>query len=250
MDTKVSFIYDYKSIEIPESLTQLTLPDLDSFVEMQCQSLAEKHSTIELAEGQPHVLTDEMVKKEELPGIESVEQYRETLVREIPLAMVAEQTQMVLMNYLLPQLVQRSTFAINDEEATRESQLRLEAFEENAKRQGMTLTEAGRKEFGAPGLDEGEVRQHVLYLGRNNFLFRVLAQEYLKRQGREFDLASYAGYIRELTELSGMKEAEVRELVPVHIYMEEVPVLALLDEMTAWLEPQISLKPESEEDTN
>lgn len=247
METKVSFIYDYKNIEIPESLTELTLPDLDAFIEAQCQGLAEKHSTIELAEGQPHVLTDDMVKKEDLPGIETVEEYREALTREIPLAIVSEQTQMVLMNYLLPQLVQRSTFEINDTEASQESQKRLEAFIENAEGQGMTLTEAGRREFGVPDMDEGEIRQQVLYLGRVNFLFRVLAQEYLKRQGREFDLASYAGYVKELTELSEMKEEEVRELVPVHIYMEEVPVLVMLDEMTAWLQPLISLKSEAED---
>lgn len=214
---------------------------MDAFVKLQCQALAEKHSSIELPEGQIHELTDEMIKKEELPGIETVEGYCDALRAEVPRVVVSEQTHMVLMNYLMPQLVQRSTFEINDQEATRESMKRLAIFEENAEKNGLTLTEAGRKEFGAPTMDEGEVRQYVLYLGRTSFLFRVLAREYLHRQGNEYDLASYSGYVKELVEAAGMPEEQVRELVPVHVYMEEVPSLVMLDEMSAWIEPQISL---------
>ena len=72
METKVTFIYDYKSIEIPGELLELQMPDMEGFIDFQFQTLAEKHSTIELPEGQKHVLTDEMVKKEDLPGIETV----------------------------------------------------------------------------------------------------------------------------------------------------------------------------------
>ncbi|NLA95398.1 MAG: hypothetical protein GX838_00930 [Clostridiaceae bacterium] len=241
METKVTFIYDYRSIELPKEMTKLILPDMDEFMEMQCQVLAEKHSTIELPEGQEHLLTDDMVKKEEIQGVETVEQYRDTLKREIPAAIVSEQVHALLMNYLMPQLVQRSTFEINDEEATRESTKRLEAFEENARRQELTLEEAGRKDFGIPTRDNGEIRQCVLYLGRTSFLFRILGRESLKRQGQVFDLASYAGYVKDLTEVSGMPEEQVRELVPLHVYMEEVPALTLLDEMSTWIAPQIRL---------
>ena len=163
METKVTFIYDYRSIELPKEMTKLILPDMDEFIEMQCQVLAEKHSTIELPEGQEHLLTDDMVKKEEIQGVETVEQYRDTLKREIPAAIVSEQVHALLMNYLMPQLVQRSTFEINDEEATRESTKRLEAFEENARRQELTLEEAGRKDFGIQTMNECEIRQYVLY---------------------------------------------------------------------------------------
>ena len=97
-------------------------------------------------------------------------------------------------------------------------------------------------------MDEGQIRQYVLTLARTNFLFRILAHEYLKRQGKDFDLASYSGYIKELSEVSGMPEQEVRDLVPLHIYMEEVPVLVMLDELSAWLEPQISLKAQETEE--
>ena len=45
-----------------------------------------------------------------------------------------------------------------------------------------------------------------------------------------------------------MPEQEVRDLVPLHIYMEEVPVLVMLDELSAWLEPQISLKAQETEE--
>ncbi len=248
MQTKVTFIYDYKQIDLPEGMMELILPDMDAFVEFQCQSLAEKHSSIQLAEGQAHVLTDDMIKKEELPGIETVEDYRRALMEEVPRVILAEQTQMILMNYLVPQLVQRSTFEIDDEEASRESQKRLDIFESNAREQGLSLQEAGRQEFGLPDMDEGQIRQYVLTLARTNFLFRILAHEYLKRQGKDFDLASYSGYIKELSEVSGMPEQEVRDLVPLHIYMEEVPVLVMLDELSAWLEPQISLKAQETEE--
>lgn len=242
METKVTFIYDYKQIELPPGLMELVLPDMEAFVDFQCQSLAEKHSSIQLAEGQAHVLTDDMIKKEDLPGIETVEAYRQALMREVPRVILAEQTQMILMNSLVPQLVQRSTFEIDDEEATRESQKRLEVFEANAREKDLTLLEAGRQEFGLPDMDEGQIRQYVLTLARTNFLFRVLAHEYLRRQGKTFDLASYSGYIKDLSEAAGMSDQEVRDLVPPHIYMEEVPVLVMLDEMTAWLEPQIKVK--------
>ena len=247
METKVTFIYDYKSIELPEPMTKLELPDLDEFIDLQCGSLAEKHSTIELPEGQSHVLTDEMVKKEEIPGVDTVEQYRDTLKMEIPAALLSEQTHAILMNYLMPQLVQRSTFEINDEQATRESNKRLEAFLQNAADRGMSLEEAGRQDFGLPAMDEGSIRQYVLHLGRTSFLFRILAREYLKREGRSFDLASYSGYVRDLSEVSGMSEEEVRERVPVHIYMEEVPALTMLDEMSMWIAPQIGLVPQGME---
>ncbi len=239
METKVTFIYDYKSIEIPKELLELQMPDMEGFIDFQFQTLAEKHSTIELPEGQKHVLTDEMVKKEDLPGLETVEDYREAIRSEVPMVIVSEQTHMILMNYLMPQLVQDSTFEINDEEATEEGRKRLLAFQENAESQGLTLTEAGQREFGIPGMDEGQVRQYLLYLGRTSFLFKVLAQEYLKRQGQTFDLASYSSYIKDLADASGMEEPQVRELVPVHVYMEEVPTLVMLDEMSAWIEPQI-----------
>ena len=223
-------------------MTELVLPDMDDFIEFQCQSLADKHSTIELPEGQEHVLTDEMVKKEEIPGVETIAQYRALLKKEIPEAILSEQTHSILMNYLMPQLVQRSTFEINDEEATRESTKRLEAFEENARERELTLEEAGRKDFGIPTLDEGQARQYVLHLGRTSFLFRILAREFLKRQGQVFDLAAYSGYVKELAEVSSMPEEQVRELVPLHVYMEEIPALTMLDEMSAWIVPQIQLK--------
>ncbi len=240
MDTKVTTIYDYKNIEIPKPLIELQLPDMDAFVEMQCHALAAKHSKLDLPEGTEHTLTDEMVQAENLPGVTTVDEYREALRREVPLVIKSEQSHMILMNYVMPQLVQRSTFEINDEEATRESKRRLEAFEENAKKQGLTVEELGRKEFGGPNMDEGEVRQYVLHLGRTSFLFRILAQEYLKQKGQIFDVASYAGYIGDLEKASGMEEDKIRELVPIHVYMEEVPTLVMLDEMTAWVEPQIT----------
>jgi hypothetical protein len=246
METKVTFIYDYKSIGLPEEMTAIRLPDMDDFIENQCRGLAEKHSTIELPKGQSHLLTDDMVKKEEIPGVETVEQYREILKKEIPAAVVSEQVHAILMNYLMPQLVERSTFEINDEEATRESMKRLEAFEANAKERELTLEEAGQKDFGLPAMDEGQVRQYVLYLGRTSFLFRILAREYLQRQGQIFDLASYSSYVKELTEVSGMPEEQVRDLVPVHVYMEEVPALTMLDEMSAWIAQQVKLESESE----
>ncbi|NLB51244.1 MAG: hypothetical protein GX809_06665, partial [Clostridiaceae bacterium] len=40
---------------------------------------------------------------------------------------------------------------------------------------------------------------------------------------------------------------EVRERVPVHIYMEEVPALTMLDEMSMWIAPQIGLVPQGME---
>ena len=248
MQTKVTIIYDYKQIDLPEGMMELILPDMDAFIEFQCQGLAEKHSSIQLAAGQAHVLTDDMIKKEELPGIETVEDYRRALMEEVPRVILAEQTQMILMNYLVPQLVQRSTFEIDDEEASRESLKRLEIFESNALEKGLSLQEAGRQEFGLPEMDEGQIRQYVLTLARTNFLFRILAHEYLSRQGKTFDLASYSGYIKELSEVSGMPEQEVRDLVPLHIYMEEVPVLVMLDELSAWLEPQISLRTQETEE--
>lgn len=247
METKVTHIFDYKNIELPQALLDLTLPDMEAFIDFQCQGLAEKHSKVQLPQGQVHVLTDDMVKKEDLPGVETVEDYRQTLMREVPQVIKTEQTQMILMNLLLPQLVQRSSFEINDEEATRESMKSLEAFEENAKEKGLTLAEAGRMEFGVPDMDEGQVRQQVLYLGRTNFLFRILAKAYLRDQGKSFDLASYAAYIKELSDLSGMAEEEVRRLVPIHVYMEEVPALVMLDEMAAWIDPQIKLNPAQDE---
>ncbi len=249
METKVTFIYDYKNIELPEPLTKIAMPQLDDFVEFQCQALAQSKSKIELAEGQTHVLTDEMVQEEALPGVETVEQYKEAIKAEVPRVIVSEQGHMILMNYLMPNLVERSTFEINDEEATRESEERFHIFEENAKEQGMTIVELGQKEYGA-AMDEGEIRQLVLRLGRTQFLFRVLAKEYLKRQGQVFDLASYAHYVKELSEVSGMPEEQVRELVPLHVYMTEVPALVMLDEMAAWLEPQIQLTTEEAEDSS
>ena len=192
------------------------------------------------------MLTDDMVKEEGLPGIETVEAYKAAIQAEVPRVIISEQTHMILMNYLMPQLVERSTFEINDEEATEESEKRLQVFEENAQEKGMTVEEFGQKEFGAPTMDEGAIRQYVLQLGRTQFLFRVLAQEYLKRQGQVYDLASYAGYVKELSEVSSMPEEQVRELVPLHLYIEEVPALVMLDEMSAWVEPQVSFTSEEE----
>ena len=84
METKVTTIYDYKSIDIPKPLIELQLPDLSAFIEDQCQKLAERHSKLELPEGQKHVLTDEMVQAEDLPGITTVEEYKDAMRREIP----------------------------------------------------------------------------------------------------------------------------------------------------------------------
>jgi len=213
MLTKVTTIYDYRNIEIPKPFIELQLPDVEAFVDAQCRTLALKHSGQDLPEGAEPALTDEMVQAEELPGVTTVDAYRETLRRDLPLAAASEQSHMILMN--------------------------LEAFEENAKKQGLTLEELGQREFGLPGMDEGAIRQHILYLGRNSFLFRVLAKEYLKQKGQVFDVASYAGYVKDLEGASGMSEDKIRELVPIHIYMEEVPTLVMLDEITAWIEPQL-----------
>ena len=129
---------------------------------------------------------------------------------------------------------------INDEEATRESKFRLDLFEEKAKEQGLTLEEYGQKEFGVPTMDEGEIRQYVLYLGRSSFLFRVLAQEYLRQKGVTLDVVSYIEYVKSVAEATGMEEDKIRELVPIHIYMDEVPTVSMLDEMASWVYPQIS----------
>ncbi len=240
METKVTTIYDYRNIEIPKPLIELQLPDLSAFIDEQCRTLAEKHSTLELPEGQAHVLTDEMVQAEELPGVTTVEEYKDALRREIPLTIKSQQSNMVVSDYLVPQLVQRSTFEINDEEATRESKHRLEIFEERAKEQGLSLEEYGQKEFGVPTMDEGEVRQYVLYLGRSSFLFRVLAQEYLRQKGVTLDLISYRDYVKSVAEATGLEEDKIRELLPIHIYMDEVPTVSMLDEMAAWVYSQIT----------
>ncbi|HHW93844.1 MAG TPA: hypothetical protein GX734_05040 [Clostridiaceae bacterium] len=240
METKVTTIYDYKNIEIPKSLIELKLPPIDAFIEEQCRALAEKHSKLELPEGQAHVLTDEMVQAEELSGVTTVEEYKDALRREIPLTIKSQQSSMIVSDFLVPQLVQRSTFEINDEEATRESKHRLDLFEKKAKEQGLSLEEYGQKEFGVPTMDEGEVRQYVLYLGRSSFLFRVLAQEYLKQKGMTLDVVSYVEYVKSVAEATGMEEDNVRELIPIHIYMNEVPTVSMLDEMAAWVYPQIT----------
>lgn len=240
METKVTTIYDFKNIEIPKPLIELQLPDLSAFIEEQCRTLAEKHSTLELPEGQAHVLTDEMVKAEDLPGVSTVEEYREALRREIPVTIRSQQSNMIVSDFLVPQLVQRSTFEINDEEATRESKHRLDIFEQKAKDQGLSLEEFGQKEFGIPTMDEGEVRQYVLYLGRSSFLFRILAQEYLRRKGVTLDVVSYTEYVKSVAEATGLDEEHIRKHLPIHIYMDEVPTVSMLDEMTAWVYSQIT----------
>jgi len=240
METKVTTIYDYRNIEIPRPLIELKLPDLSAFIEEQCRTLAEKHSKLELPEGQEHTLTDEMVQEEDLPGVTTVEEYREALRREVPLTIKSQQSNMVVSDFLVPQLVQRSTFEINDEEATRESRHRLDIFEEKAKERGLSLEEYGQKEFGVPTMDEGEVRQYVLYLGRTSFLFRVLAQEYLKQKGVTLDVVSYRDYVKSVAEATGLEEDKIRELIPIHIYMDEVPTVSMIDEMAAWVYSQIT----------
>jgi hypothetical protein len=165
-----------------------------------------------LPESQEHVLTDEMAQAED----------------------------MIVSDYLVPQLVQRSTFEISDEEATRESTYRLDLFEEKAKEQGLTLEEYGQKELGVPTMDEGEIRQYIIYLGRSSFLFRVLAQEYSKQKGVTLDVVSYVEYKKNIAEDTGMEEDNIRELIPIQIYMDEVPTVSMLDEMAAWVYPQIT----------
>ncbi|NMA00750.1 MAG: hypothetical protein GX924_06955 [Clostridiaceae bacterium] len=241
MQTRVTFIYDYKNIDIPEPFLELRIPDVETIVNVQCEALAQKHSKIQLPEGQPHVLTDEMVKAEEIPGIETVEAYRDALSYELPITLVSEHAHMLLMNYLIPQLVQRSTFEINDEEATQAGKDYYAAFEDNAKQQGLSLQEAARMRFGS-NLDEGAIRQHLFLLGRTNFMFRILAGEYLRRQGQTFDIASYSGYVKDMVKMSNATEEKVRELVPLNVYMDEVPALHMMDEMTAWLAPKIAIK--------
>ena len=44
METKVTFIYDYQNIELPEPLVKVFLPELDAFVELQCPGLAQSNS--------------------------------------------------------------------------------------------------------------------------------------------------------------------------------------------------------------
>lgn len=240
METKVTTIYDYRNIDIPKPLIELQLPDLSAFIEEQCQRLAEKHSKLELFEGQEHVLTDEMVQAEDLPGVTTVEEYKDALRREIPFTIRSQQSHMIVSDFLVPQLVQRSTFEINDEEATRESKHRLKIFEEKAKEQGLSLEEYGQKEFGVSTMDEGEVRQYVLYLGRTSFLFRILAQEYLRQRGVTLDVVSYVDYVKSIAETTGMEEDNVREVLPIHVYMDEVPTVSMLDEMAAWVYSQIT----------
>lgn len=246
MQTRVTFIYDYKNIDIPEPYLELRIPDMETIVNVQCEALAQKHSKIQLPEGQPHVLTDEMVKAEEIPGIETVESYKDALSYELPITLISEHTHMLLMNYLIPQLVQRSTFEINDEEATQAGKDYYAAFEDNAKQQGLSLQEAARVRFG-PNLDEGTIRQHLLMLGRTNFMFRILAGEYLRRQGNTFDIASYSAYVKDMAKMSDTTEENVRESVPLNVYMDEVPALIMLDEMTAWLAPKIAIKTDEDD---
>ncbi len=241
MQTRVTFIYDYKNIDIPEAYLELKIPDMETIVNLQCEALARKHSKIQLPEDQPHVLTDEMVKAEDIPGVETVEDYKNALSYELPITLVSEHTHMLLMNYLIPQLVQRSTFEINDEEATQAGKDYFASFEESAKKQGLSFQEAAHLRFG-PNLDDGEIRQHLFLLGRTHFMYRILAGEYLRRQGATFDLASYSSYVKDMAKMSDTTEENVRELVPLHVYMDEVPALIMLDEMTAWLAPKVAIK--------
>lgn len=243
METKVTFIYDYKNIDIPEPLVDLKI-DLRGFIETQCEMLAQKHSKIELPDGQSPILTDDMVKAEELPGVETVEQYRAALEREVPQVIVSEQANVIVMHVLIPQLVERSTFEINDEEASAAGQETLEAFEKQAEEIEISVEELGRRQLGVPTLDEGQVRQHVLTMGRTDFLFRVLAKEYYRRQGQVYDLAGYAAYVKELEEMSDMTEDQIRAIFPPHVFMNEMPTLAMLDELTRWVTEKIHLTTE------
>lgn len=244
METKVTFIYDYQSIEIPEHYRTLTIPDIEPLVEAMCQELAAKQSSIELPEGQPHILTDEMVAREEIPGIETVEDYRLRLREALFESMADDLLHTILIKYVMPELVKRSTFEINDEEATRISQQRLESFEKEAMEEGLTLEEAVRREVGTGShqMDEGMSRQYMLHVSRTGYLFEILAREYYSRQGKTFDLASYYGQVKSYADLSGRPEEEIRELLPVHEYMALAPARTLLDEMSGWLAPQITLK--------
>ena len=245
MDTKATFIYDYKSIDIPEQFLAPEMPNIEAVAEAECARLASKHSKIELVGGQHHVLTDEMVKEEKLPGIETADAYKEAIRRRVPGMILSDHTHMILMNYLVPQLVQRSTFEINDKEATEEGEKYLSDFKNLASERGKTVVEAGRERFGE-NLDEGEIRQYLLYLGRTHFLVRVLAGEYMRRQGRVFDLASYSGYVTDLAKMSGTPEEKIRELVPLNLYIDEVPGMMMLDEMADWLASKITFSPAKE----
>jgi len=248
METKVTFIYDYQSIEIPEHYRTLTIPPVEPLVEAMCQEVAARHSSIELPDGQPHLLTDEMVAKEEIPGVETADDYRLRLKEALFDSMANDLLHTILIKYVMPELVKRSTFEINDEEASRISQKRLESFEEDARQEGLTLEEAVRREVGTGShqMDEGMSRQYMLHVSRTGYLFEILAREYYVRQGRTFDLAAYYGYIKSYADFSGRPEEEIREMLPVHEYMALAPARTLLDEMSNWLAPQITLKLEAE----
>jgi len=51
-----------------------------------------------------------------------------------------------------------------------------------------------------------------------------------------------------MAKMSNATEEKVRELVPLNVYMDEVPALLMMDEMTAWLAPKIAIKTD-EDDT-
>ena len=50
----------------------------------------------------------------------------------------------------------------------------------------------------------------------------------------------YVDYVKSIAETTGIEEDKVREVLPIHVYMDEVPTVSMLDEMAAWVYSQIT----------
>lgn len=219
----------YLRIEIP-SWELVTQPVMDQAL-IQYRQLSGDEDVFELNDERVHLL--------QLPGVESLKDLQDYARRVFKENQIDRKFYQEIMAYLLAFYVETSQTIINRAELTEFREAYLERFGNEARQADMTFEEYGRQLLQTEADPHQLVKEHA----KEEFVFRLIAQDVFKKQGKTITEDDYENFVQQSVLHQGADEIEVRDQMSYQQYQEMLPEMLFTQELYQYFKPQITFKP-------
>ena len=234
-----SYVNDYaekKDITVPKKYYEIKIQSWEKIFGPTLEEVKKQYQAItgEVVEGE---LTDEVVARLGIAGLESVAALKAFLRKDYEEELRRYHFYQSLMPYLLAFHAETAQAVINQEEFNSFYEEYLEQIEEFAEQEGLVLEDYAQLKLGL----RGDVHLHLKDRAREDFVFKLIARErYLTKE--EVTQADYEAYIQEQVLAGGVDEIELKEQLSYSNFAARRPEMFYTNELYEYFAPQLEIE--------
>ncbi len=220
-------------MEFPESLFQIEIPSWEAVIQ-PLKSFAIKQYQEKTGKTAEH-LTDEIIDAfDELP-VNNVADFEKMGIEIYKEQQSTHRYYYQIFPQILKKYTEQSEYSLDETELKSFTEDYFAELESHADKYDMTLSEYGEKIMNI----DGDVEQEFNNRAKEDFVFKLIAQDNFASRGGEIDELAYESFIQKNVIHQQADPIELKEKIPYEVFVKLIPEMQLSQEIYDYFFPKI-----------